>query len=200
MPERGKFIVFEGLDKSGKSTACRALTDTLNKFRHAELISFPNRSSPTGKLINEYLSRKDSTLPPEAIHLLFSANRWEMQKDIKDKLEKGVDVVCDRYYHSGIAYSYANGVDMEWACHADEGLLQPDLIIYLDSSAETLAKREGYGGEVFERLEFQKAVREGFVLLLNGHDLMGRVGVEGLSIEECNRQVECLVRKRLDIV
>ena len=75
MSTRGKFIVFEGLDRSGKTTASRHLAQLLEKSSPVKLISFPNRTSPIGKLINDYLS-KGISLEPKLLHLLFSANRW----------------------------------------------------------------------------------------------------------------------------
>lgn len=141
---RGKFIVFEGLDRSGKTTASKHLTQLLKESHPTIHISFPNRTSPIGKLINDHLS-KGVNLSPQLLHLLFSANRWEYESELRKMLEEGTTVICDRYYHSGIAYSYANGIDMEWARHPDQGLLQPDIIIYLKSDPEVLAKRQGYG-------------------------------------------------------
>jgi len=46
-------------------------------------------------------------------------------------LMKGKNIVCDRYWYSGVAYSYAKGLDLEWCIKPDEGLLEPDLVIYL---------------------------------------------------------------------
>lgn len=57
-------------------------------------------------MINNYLAQK-SELDDRAIHLLFSANRWEAKQSIVACLESGKSVVCDRYAFSGIAYSYA---------------------------------------------------------------------------------------------
>ena len=75
--------------------------------------SFPDRLSNTGKLLNECLKEKIH-LPAEAMHLLFSANRWEKQQQIRETIDTGTSIVCDRYYHSGIAYSMAKGLDMQW--------------------------------------------------------------------------------------
>lgn len=72
---RGKFIVFEGLDRSGKSTLSRLLKDQLGKEAKVELIAFPNRQTEMGKTINKFLTSQ-MNLSHEAIHLLFSANRW----------------------------------------------------------------------------------------------------------------------------
>ena len=75
----------------------------------------------------------------EAVHLLFSMNRWE-EKDtmIDDMLNKGVNVICDRYAYSGVAYSSAKGLDFEWCLNADKGLIEPDMVIYIDVSMETI--------------------------------------------------------------
>ena len=43
----------------------------------------------------------------EAVHLLFSMNRWEMNRKLIELLDKGTNVVCDRYAYSGVAYSMA---------------------------------------------------------------------------------------------
>lgn len=48
-------------------------------------------------------------LPDEAIHLLFSANRWERAKNIIQSLENGITVIVDRYCYSGVAFSAAKG-------------------------------------------------------------------------------------------
>ena len=74
-------------------------------------INFPNRKSSTGRMIDDFLKNKIN-LPKEVIHLLFSANRWEVNQEIKNCLSAGRDVICDRYWYSGVAYSYAQGLDL----------------------------------------------------------------------------------------
>jgi dTMP kinase len=69
---RGAFIVVEGLDRAGKSTQVAGLAKALN----ARSIKFPDRTTPIGKMIDNYLAQK-SDMEDRAIHLLFSANRWE---------------------------------------------------------------------------------------------------------------------------
>jgi dTMP kinase len=75
----------------------------------AELWRFPDRSLASGALINDYLQSKAS-LPDQAVHLLFSANRWEKRSALIGKLAEGVTLLCDRYAHSGVAYSAAKAV------------------------------------------------------------------------------------------
>ena len=75
-------------------------------------------------------------MPTEAVHLLFSMNRWESKKQILDAMKAGQHVVCDRYAYSGVAYSAAKGLDFEWCKNADKGLVKPDIVFYLDADAE----------------------------------------------------------------
>uniref|UniRef100_A0A8R1DV82 dTMP kinase n=1 Tax=Caenorhabditis japonica TaxID=281687 RepID=A0A8R1DV82_CAEJA len=113
-PTRGLLIVFEGLDRSGKSTQARRLVDFLNKkhsgqgdTKHtAVLQAFPDRSSPIGKLIDQYL-KKEIDLDEHSLHLMFSADRFLKNQTIRDNIANGIDVICDRYCYSGVAYSLA---------------------------------------------------------------------------------------------
>lgn len=99
---RGALIVIEGLDRAGKSTQVARIAQSIS----AKTIKFPERTTPVGKMIDSYLG-KMSEMDDRAIHLLFSANRWEKVDSILQSLQKGEHVICDRYAFSGIAYSCA---------------------------------------------------------------------------------------------
>lgn len=75
--QRGKFIVLEGLDRSGKSSVVRTIQQYLTTVRGETtiLMNFPDRSTEIGKMISNYL-QNTTQISNEAIHLLFSANRW----------------------------------------------------------------------------------------------------------------------------
>ena len=89
-------IVFEGLDRSGKSTQVKLLHEALNSIGHnAEIWRYPNRTTSIGKLINNYLN-KEIEMEDHAVHLLFSANRWETVDKMKDALNNGVNLILDR--------------------------------------------------------------------------------------------------------
>jgi dTMP kinase len=68
-------------------------------------------------------------------------------QDLESKLSSGTTVICDRYLYSGVAYSVAKGLDQNWCCQPEQGLIEPDLIVYLCAEPEELAKREGFGEE-----------------------------------------------------
>lgn len=89
------------------------------------------------------------------LHLIFSINRWELKDQIVDNLNKNVHLILDRYSYSGIAYSNAKGIDYDWCLSPEKGLPKPDLVIYLKANNICdLEKREGYGDEVYEKVEF----------------------------------------------
>lgn len=104
MSKRGLLIVFEGCDKTGKSTQCKLLFEELKqKNIEVRMISFPNRTTQTGKIIDQYL-KGNIYLSDEDIHILFSKNRWEIIDTIKTNILNGITIIIDRYSYSGIAF------------------------------------------------------------------------------------------------
>lgn len=167
--KRGLFIVLEGLDRVGKSSQVSMLRDSsiLNSHSPVYLQRFPDRTTHTGKELNEMLSN-NKKIGAKATHLLFSFNRWEKMEDLKKKLlDEGASVIADRYAFSGVVYSLANGVDKEYCLHPDRGLIRPDLVIQLDMELEDLRKREGYGNEIYENDDFQAKVKENYKCFAN---------------------------------
>ncbi|KAJ3684343.1 hypothetical protein LUZ61_013507 [Rhynchospora tenuis] len=117
-------------------------------------------------MISSYLSN-ESQLDDRAIHLLFSANRWEKRALMERKLKRGTTLIVDRYSYSGVAFSAAKGLDLQWCKAPEEGLIAPDLVLYLDIPPEKAAERGGYGTDRYEKLEFRKKVVEYYYALRN---------------------------------
>lgn len=143
--KRGAFIVLEGVDRCGKTTQSGLLVKHLIKMGLAAMaIQFPDRTTAVGSLINQYL-QSSSDLNDRAIHLLFSANRWEAVDEMKRQLDSGTTLVCDRYAHSGVAFSSAktSNLSTEWCKRPDMGLPAPDAVIFLDLSQDEAEKRGG---------------------------------------------------------
>ena len=174
---RGKLILVEGLDRTGKSTQCAILCEKLGQLpNEVQLIKFPARETEIGQLINRYLVDKSFELPDQSIHLLFSANRWEMSNRIKSYLNEGRTVVLDRYVYSGVAYSMAKEVetmDLDWCLQPDKGLIKPDLTIFLTND-DSNADRGGFGEERYENVAFQEIVRGKF------HEVFDRIDHSGI--------------------
>ena len=181
--KRGLFVVIEGGDRSGKSTLARSLAATLGQSTY--LGAFPDRTTPIGQVINTHLKGANN-LSREAIHLLFSANRHESVEKLRNLLNTGKIVILDRYVPSGIAYSVAKGLDLDWCQSADRGLPKPDFVLYVDLPLELAAARAGFGEEVYERREFQQNVRNAFSLLRKQAEEIGDcwVVIDGSKTQE----------------
>merc|ERR1719265_559145 len=159
---RGLFLVFEGLDRSGKSTQSKRLAKRFEAAgEKVRWTCFPNRALASGILIDLYLRNKIE-MSDEAIHLLFSANRWETAAEIVEDLSNGVNIVCDRYAFSGVAYSAAKGLSFAWCQKPDIGLPMPDCAFFLHLSPEVGKTRANFGDERYENKEMQTRVREEF--------------------------------------
>ncbi|KAI0085781.1 thymidylate kinase-domain-containing protein [Irpex rosettiformis] len=183
MGKRGAFIVIEGLDKSGKSTQAATLLRRLQDSQvSAKLIKFPDRTTTIGKMVDSYL-RSESELDDHVIHLLFSANRWELASSIEESLKQGETIICDRYAFSGIAFSASKIrpgshsyplLDYAWCRSPDIGLPAPDIAIMLDVSQDVAQARGGYGEERYEKEDVQRRVRDVFVRI--GEEFEGSGG------------------------
>jgi dTMP kinase len=193
---RGLFFVFEGLDRSGKSTQSRKLRENLEKTgTKVEWMCFPNRETTIGTLIDLYL-RKQVELPDRAVHLFFSANRWETATTIVEKLSQGVNIVCDRYAFSGVAYSAAKGLSFSWCQDCDRGLPVPDGVFFMHVAPEVGASRAGFGDERYENESMQATVRSQFQLPalragVQWHDVDGSRDIDVIHTEIC-KQVETI--------
>ena len=166
--KRGSLIVIEGCDRSGKTTQVKKLVDTLDKEgKPAKMMRFPDRTTGIGAIINSYLTCSKE-LDDHAVHLLFSANRWELEQEIMSTLKSGTHVIVDRYVYSGVAYSAAKpGLSLSWCKQPDIGLPRPDLVFFLDVSEAVAIQRDGFGGERYELTDFQRKVRENYTKLID---------------------------------
>eukprot|EP01135_Chromosphaera_perkinsii_P000218 Nk52_evm1s51 gene=Nk52_evmTU1s51 len=164
--KRGALIVLEGCDRAGKSTQAKQLVQYLNtQGILAKYMRFPDRETVIGKMINNYLTNT-TEMSDQAIHLLFSANRWEAVPEMyRSLVEKGETLVVDRYAYSGVSFTHAkynpgvNNLTLEWCKNPDKGLPRPDLVMFLDLAPEEAAKRGEFGAERYEETGFQKRVR-----------------------------------------
>ena len=114
---KGKLIVIEGTDCSGKETQSRALVENLkNAGLKAIRMAFPNYESPTGKIIGGAFLGKDSidippvfpetavNVPAKVASLYYAADRCYNAPVLKKYLDNGYIVVLDRYVESNMAF------------------------------------------------------------------------------------------------
>jgi len=167
--EAGKFIVFEGIDGSGKSTQLRLLANKLNELNIPYYESKEPTTNPIGKLIREqYLSGLHET-DEKVRQCLFIADRLDhtLSKEygLINKLNDGIHVIQDRGYLSGIAYGSLNiPFDETFKLHkVNMDALRPSLTIFLDIDPEISMNRinkSRNNQEIYETLEKQKIISE----------------------------------------
>lgn len=174
----GKLIVLEGIDGSGKTTIATKLTKDLMKINVPIFATREPSDGEIGKLIHKYLSGECVQPIPYALQLLFISDRLEHINDpingILKSIESGVNVICDRFLLSTVAYtSYIYGADDDYyVLHQSvvreldrnisllkeyKLLMENMYTIYLDVEPEisvertlTRNKQEGVSDSIFE--------------------------------------------------
>ena len=144
-------IVVEGFDQAGKKTQSKLLVNFLKtKKKKCVIFNFPDYTTPLGKEIKNYLSGKRK-FPPQVIHCLLAANRWEKSKEIIDALSKNRIVIMNRYYQSNLVYGTVNGLDLKWLENLDKGLPKENLVIVLDVNPSDSFSRKKEKRDMFEK-------------------------------------------------
>jgi dTMP kinase len=169
------FVVFEGLDGSGKTTQAAKFTAYLQRQGVKVVAVEEPGGTPLGEQIRELLlSKKDAPQPLTEL-FLYEASRYELvQGVIRPALARGEAVVCQRYDYSSTVYQgYGRGLPLEEVETLNAlatGGLRPDLVFWLDVPAEEALKRlqrpldrlEGEGLQFLKRVErgYQEIARE----------------------------------------
>ncbi|MCL5019062.1 MAG: dTMP kinase [Patescibacteria group bacterium] len=176
----GKFIVFEGIDGSGKTVETHLLAKELKKQGKKVFLTKNPTDSPLGKFIRKMLQGKIS-IPLVSFQYIFSADRQIQQLDIVEHLKKGDTVISDRYFWSSVAYGVADkeGVDYENSAKQEaiaqsilsmyNQFIVPDITFYLDASIKTgLSRRHDTDKEkeLYENTEKLKKIERGYKWLL----------------------------------
>ena len=192
---KGKIIVFEGIDKAGKTTQAKLLEKKLGS--KCVRIDFPDYSTPIGKEIRQFLDGKRN-YPDEVKMMLLSANRWEKKGEIEKMLSKGTTVIMNRYYQSNLVYGISKGLKLDWLLSLDKGLPKADLVIVIDIRPKTLVSRSKNVVDTFEKdLELIRRVKKNYRILANKFNWRTVEGEK--SVDEVHCQVLRIVRKFVKI-
>ncbi|HIH00787.1 TPA: dTMP kinase [Thermoplasmata archaeon] len=162
------FIVIEGIDGCGKSTVSKAVAE---RFGPRAVLTREPTDSWLGRAVREGASEEVS---PYLDALLFMADRANHTLEIAEHLGNGKVVVCDRYYHSTVAYqtAYLNrralGDHFDWLLEANTRIsIHPDITFLLTVGPEDALGRIGHRGELsrFEKADFLREVQENYLRL-----------------------------------
>jgi len=161
----GHLIALEGIDQSGKRTQSRLLASRLRGEGYRVIaLSFPNYATPIGRQIKAYLG--GTRLPPRAVHMLYSANRWELLDRLSRLLADDKAVIADRYTPSNLAYGLAHGIELDWLLNIDSGLPPPNAVIVFDVRPRTSHDRKPTRRDAHERdMQFLERVRRNYLEL-----------------------------------
>jgi dTMP kinase len=159
------FIVFEGIDGSGKSTQCDLL------FGHASAMGLQavRLAEPTdgawGRAIRSILRKADMPPADEQLRLFMLDREDDVKRNILPALKEKKIIIMDRYYYSTVAYQGAAGMTPERIIAENRAMRfpEPDRVYFIDIPPETAILRvTGRGNktkEIFEKEYFLKKVR-----------------------------------------
>jgi len=173
MARRGVFIVFEGIDGSGKSTHIKALAKELKGRGYNVIQTSEPSKDRIGNFIRMYAERNDHRLTPETEALLFAADRFEhVMTVVEPALKRGRIVISDRYLYSSLAYQGAGGLDLDWIREMNRFAPKPDLGILLDLLPEFSLQRVERRKTVFEVSDYLRKVRNIYLRLVEEGELV----------------------------
>ncbi len=165
----GKFITFEGIDGSGKSTLISAIRERLLEKGIKEekiLITKEPGGTDFAELLRDVLAKKVDREPLAELFALLSARYDHTKRKIIPALREGKIVICDRYSDSTFAYQvFGKGLEYYIVTHLNKIAslkLKPDLTILIDLDPKIALERlkdkrdhyEGLGLEFFERVRY----------------------------------------------
>lgn len=192
---KGKLIVLEGLDGSGKGTQIARLSEALRQQGQKVHTTAEPTNSVTGGLLRDALGGLVQRDAYELSALFLLDRIFHNVNDktgIRQYLDRGYDVICDRYYYSSFAYQ---GIDanlswvMDMNLHCPE-ILRPDVCIFLDVPPSVGEQRMLDGRshrEIYEDTATQQRVRDRFFEVF---DLLK--DRENIKIVDAARSVEAV--------
>ncbi len=200
MAQRGTFIVFEGLDGSGKSTHLKRLEQRLTAQGRRVFRTAEPTDGETGRRIRQALSGEKPCSTAE-LAALFLADRIAHNAEIAAHLEAGEDVICDRYFYSSMAYQ-GTLTDPDWVADMNRNcpaIRRPDLCVFLDVDyrrcKERLDSRRSML-EIYERdLGFMERTREAFL------DAFARYrGEDRVAVVDADREKDVVAQEVYEVV
>lgn len=196
MTNKGYFIVLEGGEGSGKSTAAQYLRAAFEEKGYEVVVTREPGGVSAAENIREVILAHDMAAWTEA--LLFAAARNEhLHEKVLPALEKGKVVICDRYIHSSLAYQgYAGGIGMQRVFDLNAPFLElkrPDMVLFLDIAPEKGLDRIQSNRRDTNRIDekalsYHQKVYEGYQKAMADFYPMTRIPA-AVSLEQLNKEM-----------
>ncbi len=204
MPDRGIFIVFEGVEGSGKSTQLKLLAHYLKQKGQPVVTTREPGGTALGEELRKILlHRQDLQIHPLAEVLLFAAARTQhVAEVIKPSLDKGAIVLCDRFTPSTWCYQgYAGNCNCDLIEEINSKAtlgINPDLVFIFDLEPEEGFRRKGTREDRFENkdLKFHRRLREAFRLWAKNHPSVAVVLDAANPPEELHQRIVAVLQQR----
>lgn len=155
------FIVFEGIDGSGKSTQVERLSERFTAAGIRHTCHREPTDGPVGQLLRRALA-KDIPLDELTLALLFAADRSEHALIIQKELAAGKTVLCDRHLLSSLAYN-APALDGQWVHAINTPIrerVRPDITFLFDLPAEEALARISARGDAPDHYEKREVLQQ----------------------------------------
>ena len=168
-----RFITFEGIDGSGKSTVSKKLYKHIESMGYDVVLTFEPTDSYIGRIVKECI---ENDVDPFVTAFAFIADRIDHCKKIQEWLDRGKIVLCDRYAESTYAYQGVQMQDMiddpvKWLQNLSKNrILTPDrTFVFLIKPEASLARIQNRDKLIpFERLSFLEKVHKLYLELAQG--------------------------------
>ncbi len=166
-----RFIAIEGIDRSGKTTLARLLSQELGKRGIESIVTYEPWHPLLTRVIQESV-KNNVDGPLEA--LLFAADRlMHIREVIEPALKSGIWVISDRYIYSSLAYQTVRGADIGWVETVNRYAVKPDLAILLDLDPVEAYKRTGDERlKHLEDLELMHRIRNAYLELAEKYGMI----------------------------
>ena len=194
----GLFVVFEGIDGTGKSTQLHLLAEKLQQLGYAVVSTREPTDGPFGQKIRELFVDRGVVSQDEELELFIADRDQHVQEVIAPALADGCVVVCDRYYLSTVAYQGANGMDPDSIMRKNKDFPVPDLAIILEiEPAKGILRIQNQRNENPNTFEEESNLRKVAAIFASmQHHYIKRISASG-SIENVHQQVLKAVEKTL---
>ena len=201
--KEGKLIVFEGIDGCGKSTQIERLAARLRADGREVALTAEPTDSVSGKMLRTALSGADKRSASEmaALFLLDRIHHNVSVGGIEETLAKGIDVICDRYYYSSLAYQGCL-TDPAWVRSMNldcPEIRRPDICIFLDLTPEQSMNRISKGRvttEIYETVEQLTRVRDQFLSVIDS--LSARDNIQVVNAARPIEEIQTDIRRIVD--